>query len=174
MLHLLNSSLQNLRYFLHLFGTHANAIQSLCSVLGLAAVCVYTYLTLKIRRTATDQMQASQRPLLVVDEDKKSKKWIIKNKGNGPALDIYWKTGSVNSTIGWTDIGALAVGDWSDLPNSHRAELQTIPGDGLRVHYEDLSGNSYCTLVRDSATVVKQDAFPLYRKDCLHSGSSTK
>ncbi|WP_035350898.1 hypothetical protein [Edaphobacter aggregans] len=107
---------------------HSAAIQAACSALGLIGLAVYTCLTSSIRKATVRQAKASQRPLIVFElvSDKESK-WLIYNRGNGPALHVYWKIGHANDKQNWHNLGALAVNDWSDLPDQSNPRLLTMP-----------------------------------------------
>jgi hypothetical protein len=118
--------------------THSGTVQSLCSIAALVVVIVYTYFTWRIRQATVRQYVASQRPLLVLEWDEINEEEsdgdgdgdgdasnttyavYIENKGNGPALGVFWKIDQRNEVSGqdrpWHELGALAVGDWSDLP----------------------------------------------------------
>jgi hypothetical protein len=156
------------RYLLHLLAIHVNAVQSVCAIVGVVAVCIYTSLTRSIRLSTVAQMNAAQRPLIVLDEDSAAGDWKIINKGNGPALGLYWKTGSTNSETGWQKLGAVAKGDWSDLPDLNGVVMQAVPPEGVRIHYKDLADNFYCTVVENFPFVIQQDAFYLPKKERLH------
>jgi hypothetical protein len=139
---------------LHLLAIHVNAVQSFCAIIGVIAVCVYTGLTRSIRVTTLAQMNAAQRPFIVLDGDEKAGEWKITNKGNGPALGLCWKIGSDNSESGWQKLGAVAKGDWSDLPDSAGHVMKAVPPQGVRIHYKDLADNYYCTVVEDFPLIV--------------------
>jgi hypothetical protein len=147
------------------FDCHSAAIQAMCSVLGLIGLVVYTYLTSSIRRATVRQAKASQRPLIVIDLGKEESKWLMYNKGSGPALQLYWKVSHINDNHGWNKLGALAVGDFSDIASQDDGVLLEIPKDGLRIHYSDLAGNKYCTIMKNESLVFQQDSFDLSEKD---------
>jgi hypothetical protein len=95
-------------------------------------------------------------------------RWLAYNKGNGPALHLYWKIGITNEKQGWYKLGALAVNDWSDLPDQSGARLLVMPENGLRVHYSDLAGNKYCTVMENGSLAFQQDSFELSKSECCH------
>jgi hypothetical protein len=154
--------------------THSGAIQSICAITALIGLVCYTCFTWTIRQATVRQVTASQRPLLVLDKDEtpNTNSFYIENKGNGPALGIAWKVGQRNEANGhhkhWHHIGALAVNDWSDLPSETNPELLIIPSSGLRLHYKDMEGNFYSTVVSVGEIVLQQDSVPLAKEDCLH------
>ena len=162
---------------------HAAAVQAICAVLGIIGLICYCYLTWELRSTAIRQATASQRPLLVLfkpDEDVSSGHFI-RNMGNGPAMDIYWKVGITNvrdnSETIWNLVGTVAASDRSDLPNWSRKESQltTMAESGIRIHYGDLEGNYYCLTARptqddfsDAEITILQVEGALLKKDCMH------
>jgi hypothetical protein len=162
---------------------HSGTVQSLCAIAALVVVIVYTYFTWRIRQAAVRQYVASQRPLVVLqlveseetqtggDPSETDRSAYIENKGNGPALGVFWKIDQRNEVSvhrPWYELGALAVGDWSDLPNETRPELLIVPPEGVRLHYKDLAGNFYCTRVFHKAGTIQQDSIDLSKKECLH------
>jgi hypothetical protein len=165
---------------------HSAAIQSVCAIVGLIVVICYTCFTWSIRQATVRQATAAQRPLLVLEWDEtaeeesdgeggpsnKTSAVYIENKGNGPALGVFWKIDQRNEVNGkdrpWHELGALAVGDWSDLPNDTEPELPIVPPEGVRLHYKDLAGNFYCTRVFHKAGTIQQDSIDLSKRECLH------
>ena len=85
---------------------------------------------------------------------------------------VFWKIDQRNEVSGqdrlWHELGALAVGDWSDLPNETEPRLPLVPPEGVRLHYKDLAGNFYCTRVFHKAGTIQQDSVDLSKKECLH------
>src|ERR1700722_12707198 len=124
---------------------HSGAIQSLCAIAALVLVGFYTVFTWTIRQATVRLETASQRPLLVLEFEVARRDsagiataWdvYIENKGNGPALGVFWKVDEHNATGSaphlWHEIGAIAVGDWSDLPSDTEAEIDKVPEIGIR------------------------------------------
>jgi hypothetical protein len=145
--------------------SHAGAIQALCSVVGAGGLIWYCCLTLGIHRASVRQANASMRPFIVVDEMSerdvpdfkqsllpvsKDNIFIIRNLGNGPAMDIQWAKGSsghldVRSGC-WTKLGDLAAGDWSHIPNGPVSIMCDRLEDGMTVLFSDISENRYETV----------------------------
>lgn len=144
---------------------HSGAVQALCGVLGLVGLAIYTFLTYGIRKESMRQALGAQRPLLVFDNLNDNGHWRLLNRGVGPALRVRWKVGKMNHPGNWHNIGAIAVDDWSDLSSEESGALLSMPDTGLRVHYEDLSGNSFCSTVGDSGDSITQDCFGIRRRE---------
>jgi hypothetical protein len=131
-------------------GTIPEWIQAVCSVFALAGLIWYTAETRRIRLATINQMRAAQRPFLSakVCDTLPGKLSMVENRGDGPALSIYWKKGTENGDGPegemWFFMGTLAKGQ-SSLFNRRpdRALLEVLSGDGVRVHYCDMAGNWY-------------------------------
>ena len=122
-----------LRDLLHLLDRHAGAFQAVCAFLGLIGLICYCVLTQGIYKASLRQASAAIRPFIVIDRlsdtDEPSfrlsllpisKKdiFIIRNLGNGPAMNIKWALGSdagERKDVKWIGLGDLAVKDWSHI-----------------------------------------------------------
>src|ERR1039457_7083392 len=154
----------NLSTFVTWLDCHSGAIQALSSVLGLAGLAWYCLLTLGIRRASVRQANASIRPFIVVDEltendvpdfrmslliVSKKKIFIIRNLGNGPAVNIQWTRNPkrrAKSTAKWISLGDLAVGDWSHIPDKDSQLMFDRPEDGMIFRFSDIAENQYETV----------------------------
>lgn len=163
--------------------THSGAVQSVCAIAALVVVIAYTCFTWTIRQATVRQAIAAQRPLLVLEwedneemeadaEPRNENVVYIENRGNGPALGVFWRFDErrlPGENQQWHEIGALAVGDWSDLPNETEPELYAVPDNGLRLHYKDMAGNYYyCTRVFHRSGTISQNSETLAKRDCSH------
>lgn len=143
---------------------HASAIQAICAVLGLLGLGWYCLLTHGIHQQAIRQATAAIRPFIVIDELTErdvpnfrlthliiSKKaiYIIRNLGNGPAVNIQWTLGSNpdrNQRSSWTNLGDLAAGDWSYILGASRDYMFDRPEQGMTFHFLDVAENAYETV----------------------------
>jgi hypothetical protein len=125
-------------------------IQAVCSICGLGGLIWYTTETRRIRLATINQMRAAQRPFLSakVCDTLPGSPSMIENRGDGPAVTIYWKKGTENGDGAegetWFLTGTLAKGQSSLLYRSPNREwVEVLSGDGVRVHYRDMAGNWY-------------------------------
>ena len=137
---------------------NASAVQAICSVFGIVGLGFYCWLTYGIRKASVAQQKAAQAPMIMFSFDKDEKYWMIKNYGVGPATKVWWKPGERNDkSPDWYDLGAIAPGDFSDLPHHGRPEeshLIDMCAGGARIHYSDMADNHYATW-----GIWKDDAF---------------
>lgn len=144
---------------------NAGAIQAICAFLGLVGLVVYCVLTRRIYQAAIRQANAAMRPFIVIDKMTEkdvsdfrmsllplSEKEIIviRNLGTGPALGIKWLlNASLRDTAkedAWTDLGDLAVGDWSYISTATAKIMFLRPFEGMTFRFSDFAENQYETI----------------------------
>lgn len=144
---------------------HASAIQAISAVVGLVGLFWYCILTRRIQQASLRQMSAAIRPFIVIDEMKEAdypqfelrlkpasekKILIIRNLGNGPAMDIKWALGSDAGTrtgVNWIELGDLAVGDWSHISDFPAPRMMfQRPEEGMVFRFCDSAGIQHETV----------------------------
>jgi len=145
---------------------HASAIQAISALLGLVGLFWYCILTHRIQKASLRQASAAIRPFIVIDEMKEAdypqfemrlkpagadKIFIIRNLGNGPAMDIKWALGfdaGTRTDTNWIELGDLAVGDWSHISDNfpERRMMLKRPDEGMVFRFCDSAGIHHETI----------------------------
>lgn len=152
---------------------HASAIQAISAVIGLGGLFWYCILTHRIQTASLRQASAAIRPFIVIDELKETdspnfelwmkpvnatKIFIIRNLGNGPAMDIKWALGSDagrRTDVNWIELGDLGVGDWSHISVFPTPRMMfERPDDGMVFRFCDSTG-----IFHETVEVVKDGIY---------------
>jgi hypothetical protein len=121
----------------------AGIASAVAAVVGLAGLFYYAHETTKLRRISQNQLEAMSKPCVVFIEQEVTGSEMplqIKNVGNGPALNIRWKT--INGK-NWVEEPVLAKGE-SRL-TLLRTKTIINGGQAVICVYESMSRRGYQT-----------------------------
>jgi len=126
----------------------AGIVSAVCAVLGLAGLTWYAIETYKLRTAAQDQVESTIKPCVLFLENPpgpaQSKGFddnglLIKNVGNGPAINVRWK---LNSQMQWQETAALEVG----VARETALHLKSVINHGkIECMFESINGVTYIT-----------------------------
>lgn len=149
---------------------HAGAIQAVAATLGFFGLVYYCRLTRDIREATLQQLSASYRPHIVVDDGREAdhpdfkvkSPTVVRNLGNGVALGVSWRPVTSSATQ-WINLGDLAPRDWSDIGTADFPRMfeECWPADGFDIQFTNLAGKKFLTTVRMPDTTVLQSCSEL-------------
>ena len=132
----------------------AAIVGALLTLLTLIVLLRYADDTKKIAE-ASASPEEREMPFLTVtwterSADQPAPRWIITNQGNGPALDVRFRTYSTDGEEHWRPIAGFGKGQKRAAFDKHiRQHIQDVPSRNrpFVIQYKSLSGLAYSTVI---------------------------
>jgi hypothetical protein len=145
----------------------AGIVSAMSAVLGLAGLTWYAIETWKLRKAAQEQVESAIKPCVLFLENPPapgevggfdSKHLLIKNVGNGPAINVRWK---LNNQTKWLESAALETGTARESP----LYLKSVINQGkIECMFDSINGITYITETGFSGDESDLDLRHTFRK----------